>query len=133
TTDAFQLATGILFQNPVQLFALTPNNLIDVPEFEIDFMRNIPTTWDETRFIDGYPGRYSVIARRHGQKWYIAGINAEKSAMNLKLSLPMLAGKKASIYNDNKKRETFFNETTIPENGEFSITVQPNGGFVIVQ
>lgn len=133
TTDAFQLATGIIFQNPVQMFALTPNNLTDVPEFEIDFMRKIPTTWDETRFIDGYPGKFSVIARRHGQKWHIAGINAEKSVMNLKLNLPMLAGKKASIYNDNKKRETFLNETIIPENGEFSITIQPNGGFVITQ
>src|SRR5690554_4551283 len=62
TTDIFQLATGVLFQNAVQFFALTPNNLTDVPEFEVEFMRNIPTTWDETRFIDGYPGKYSVLA-----------------------------------------------------------------------
>ncbi|WP_227625450.1 glycoside hydrolase family 97 protein [Geofilum rubicundum] len=66
TTDAFQLATGVLFQNPVQFFALTPNNLTDVPEFELDFMRELPTTWDETVFIDGFPGKYSVLARRMG-------------------------------------------------------------------
>ena len=100
TTDAFQLATGILFQNPVQMFGLTPNNLTDVPEFELDFMRNIPTTWDETLFIDGYPGQYCVIARRHGTKWYVAGVNAKKAAMELKLNLPIFAGKKVSMYND---------------------------------
>ncbi len=76
TTDLFQIATGILFQNPVQMFALTPNNLTDAPGSLIDFMREIPTTWDETFYIDGYPGKFSVIARRHGKQWYVAGVNA---------------------------------------------------------
>lgn len=132
TTDAFQLATGVLFQNPVQMFALTPNNLTEVPEFEIDFMRNIPTTWDETRFIDGYPGKYSVIARRHGQKWYIAGVNAETEAKKLNLKLPMLAGQKVAMYNDDKNRETYQGEVNISKKGEISITIQPNGGFVLI-
>ena len=65
TSDVFQIATGILFQNPVQMFALTPNNLVDTPAFLIDFMKKIPTTWDETVYVDGYPGKYAVIARRH--------------------------------------------------------------------
>ena len=66
TTDIFQLATAVLFQNPVQMFGLTPNNLTDVPAFEIEFMKRVPTTWEETVFVDGYPGKYVVIARRHG-------------------------------------------------------------------
>ena len=131
TTDAFQLATGILFQNPVQFFALTPNNLEDAPQFELDFMRNIPTTWDETRFIDGYPGKYAIIARRHGQQWYVAGVNAEKSPKKLTVNLPMLAGKTVTMYNDNKNGETFTESVKIPENGEYSITIQPNGGIVL--
>src|SRR5690606_39015242 len=102
TTDAFQLATGVLFQNPVQMFALTPNNLTEAPAFELDFMRNLPTTWDETLFIDGYPGKYSVVARRHGEQWYVAGVNAEQTAKELKLELPMLAGKTVKMYNDDK-------------------------------
>jgi hypothetical protein len=133
TTDIFQLATGILFQNPVQMFALTPNNLTDIPQFEIDFMRNIPTTWDETRFIDGYPGKYCVIARRHGKHWYIAGINAEKREKNLSLKLPMLAGQKVSIYNDKKSRTPYLKAVNINDDGEMSITIQPNGGFVLTQ
>jgi hypothetical protein len=133
TTDAFQLATGILFQNPVQMFALTPNNLTDVPAFEIDFMRNIPTTWDETLFIDGYPGKYCVIARRHGQKWYVAGVNAGKAAIQIKTRLNMFAGKDVVMYNDNKTRQTSMNTLRVPDNGEVSITIQPNGGFVLTK
>ncbi len=66
TTDIFQLATTVLFQNPVQNFALAPNNLKDVSPVCMDYMKAVPTTWDETRFIDGYPGKYVVLARRHG-------------------------------------------------------------------
>jgi hypothetical protein len=55
TTDIFQLATAVLFQTTVQNLH-TPNNLTDVPSFEIDFMKKVPTTWDETVFVDGYPG-----------------------------------------------------------------------------
>ena len=131
TTDAFQLATAVLFQNPVQMFALTPNNLKDVPAFELEFMKNVPTTWDETVFIDGYPGKYSVIARRHGEKWYIAGVNAEKSAKKLKLNLPMLSGKNCKIYNDKNDKQTYMSDIKISKNGELSITIQSNGGFVV--
>src|SRR5690606_18541808 len=131
TTDIFQLATGVLFQNPVQLFALTPNNLQDVPLFEIDFMRKLPTTWDETVFIDGNPGRYSVIARRHGKQWYIAGVNAEKKALKLKLELPMLKGKKSPLYNDDKLKQPYTKELTVKKNGVVDVEIQPNGGFVI--
>jgi hypothetical protein len=133
TTDIFQLATGILFQNPIQFFALTPNNLTDLPEFEVEFMRNIPTTWDETRFIDGFPGKYSVLARRNGNKWYIAGINAEKEVKKLDLKLPMLAGQEVSFYNDKKDGSPSMATVTIPENGEFSVNIQPNGGFILKQ
>ena len=133
TTDAFQLATSVLFQNPVQMFGLTPNNLEDVPTFELDFMRNVPTTWDETVFIDGYPGKYSVVARRHDQKWYIAGVNAEETAKKLKIKLPMIAGGKATIYNDDKNKNTFTDEIKVSKNGEVSITIQPNGGFVLTK
>lgn len=131
TTDAFQLATAVLFQNPVQMFGLTPNNLLDVPAFELDFLRNVPTTWDETVFIDGYPGKYSVLARRHGQKWYVAGVNAEKTAKELKIKLPMLAGQSVTMYNDKADKETYTSNLKVSKNGQLSITIQPNGGFVI--
>lgn len=131
TTDAFQLATGVLFQNPVQMMALTPNNLEDVPQFELDFLRDLPTTWDETVFVDGYPGKFAVLARRHEQNWYVAGVNAEKSAKKLELDLPMLAGKTLRMYSDDKNKETYTDEIKVSKKGKVLVTIQPNGGFVI--
>lgn len=131
TTDAFQLATAVLFQNPVQMWGLTPNNLNDVPSFEINFMKEVPTTWDETLHIDGYPGKYSVVARRHGKSWYVVGVNGQKEAIQLKLSLPMFAGKKVKLYNDDAERITSLSEVEIKKNGEVAIEIQPGGGFVI--
>ncbi len=81
TSDVFALATAVLFQSSVQHFALAPNNLTDAPAWAIDFMKTVPTTWDETRFIDGYPGKLCVIARRHGDKWYVAGISSDATPM----------------------------------------------------
>ncbi|MFT4168905.1 MAG: glycoside hydrolase family 97 catalytic domain-containing protein [Dysgonomonas sp.] len=131
TTDAFQLATGILYQNSVQMFALTPNNLTDTPDFIIDFMKSIPTTWDETLYIDGYPGKYAVIARRNGNKWYVAGVNALDKEVTLNLNLPMLSGMKMKLYNDSKKKETYLKEVNVKSDGMIQITIQPNGGFVL--
>lgn len=131
TTDGFQLATSVLFQNPVQMFALTPDNLTGVPDFELDFLKGVPVTWDDTVFIDGYPGKYSIIARRHDKKWYVAGVNAEDKAKKLTLNLPMLAGKKVTLYNDSKNRETYRKEVKVSEKGELQVTVQSKGGFVI--
>lgn len=134
TTDIFQLATTVLFQNPIQNFALTPNNLTDAPALCIDFMKQVPTTWDETRFIDGYPGRYVVLARRHGNVWYIAAANATAEPLKLKLSLPMLpAGEAVSVYLDDKKLQPQCKEQKIKSDGTLQLTLQPQGGAVIVK
>lgn len=85
TSDAFELATAIVFQSSGQNFALTPRNLTEQPKFEIDFMKQVPTTWDETRFIDGYPGKFVALARRHGEQWYIAVLNAQQEPLQLML------------------------------------------------
>jgi hypothetical protein len=77
TTDAAELAIAVLYQNPIQNFAITPNNLTDAPALALDFLREVPTIWDETRLIDGYPGQWIVLARRQGNTWYVGAVNAE--------------------------------------------------------
>ena len=133
TTDIFQLATAVLFQNPIQNFALAPNNLTDAPQICLDFMKQVPTIWDETRFIDGYPGRYVVLARRHGNTWYIAAANATAEPLKLKLDLPMLAGQEVSLYSDDKKMQPQLKLQKIKADGSLQLTVQPQGGAVIVK
>ncbi|TDX86873.1 glycoside hydrolase family 97 protein [Epilithonimonas xixisoli] len=131
TTDAFQLATSVLFQNPIQVFAITPNNLTDVPAFELDFLKKVPTTWDETVFIDGYPGKYVVLARRHKDQWFVSGVNAEKKSIKLKLNLNMLKSKKMDLIFDSKNNETQTKSIKISDKGEFEVEIPNNGGFVI--
>lgn len=133
TTDVFQLATAVLFQNPVQMFAIAPNNLTDVPAFEIDFMKQVPTTWDETRLIDGYPGKYCVLARRHGENWYIVAVNAGKETMQLKVNLPMFAGMEVTKYYDKKDRSSHMEKVNIKKNGEITLLIQPEGGMILVR
>lgn len=133
TTDAFQLATAVLFQSPVQFFALTPNNLDDAPEFAIEFMKQVPTTWDETVFVDGYPGKYAVLARRHGDVWYIVGVNAQPEPLKLEVSVPMLAGKVVEFYGDHKDGTSFKDTLKVSKKGEVKITIQPEGGIVLLK
>ena len=133
TTDIFQLATAVLFQNPIQNFALAPNNLTDAPQICLDFMKQVPTTWDETRFIEGYPGKYIVLARRHGNTWYIAAINATDEPLRLKLCNPALAGQEVSLYSDDKKMLPQLKLQKIKADGCLQLTVQPKGGAVIVK
>ncbi|MCR5840791.1 MAG: glycoside hydrolase family 97 protein [Bacteroidales bacterium] len=99
TTDAAELAVAVLYQNPIQNFALTPNNLTDAPAAALDFLREVPTTWDETRLLDGYPGRNILLARRHGRTWYVAAINATDQPCSVDVqAVEARLGGKALVY-----------------------------------
>jgi hypothetical protein len=132
TTETFQLATSVLFQTPVQNFGITPNNLKEFPPFVTDFMKNVPTTWDETVFIDGYPGKYVILARRHRDKWYVVGINAGKEVKKLKVNLPMFAETKVSSYSDKADRNPQLEQINIKKSGEITLTIQSAGGIILV-
>jgi len=154
TTDCHELATCVLFQNPIQNFAITPENLpaagtdaqplpakydfnakgAIAPPLSMDFLRQVPTTWDETVFIDGYPGKYCVLARRHGAQWYIAGNNATGAPLTLTLSLPMLEkGMSATLYSDNPKtREPQQTALKVSNPQKVKVTMADQGGFIIV-
>lgn len=134
TSDVYALATAVLFQSPVQHFALAPNNLTDAPSWAIDFMKEVPTTWDEVRFIDGYPGKYVILARRHGDKWYIAGVNAQKETLKLKVNLPMFSnGEKVRLFSDDKVLQGGVKQIGIGKKQELQLSIPCNGGILIVK
>lgn len=134
TSDVYALATAVLFQSPVQHFALAPNNLTDAPSWAIDFMKEVPTTWDEVRFIDGYPGKYIILARRHGDKWYIAGVNAQKETLKLKVNLPMFSnGEKVRLFSDDKALQGGVKQIEIGKKQELQLAIPCNGGVLITR
>ena len=131
TTDIFELASGITMQTSVQCVAMQPNNLQELPQFEMDFLRELPTTWEETHFIDGYPGKYVVMARKATNgKWYIAGLNAQKEPLALTLDLKAF-GDLTKLLVDDKQMQPVQTALKKDKKGKIKVTIQPNGGMII--
>ncbi|MBO9586581.1 MAG: glycoside hydrolase family 97 protein [Flavobacterium sp.] len=132
TSDVYALATSVLFQSGVQHFALAPNNLSDAPDWAIKFMKEVPTVWDEVRFLEGYPGKYVILARRKGAKWYIAGINAANTVLKTKLKLDMLdSGVPVNYYIDDEQLNGKVSTLKINKNKEVEIKIPKNGGVLL--
>ena len=128
TTDAFSLATAVLFQNPIQNFAIAPNNLTDQPAVALNFLSEVPTTWDETRLIGGRPGESVVLARRHGDTWYVAAANAvdEPLALDVNAVAGRLGGSPVRVL------ATVKDEVTEVMKYKKPIQVSRNDGAVII-
>lgn len=132
TSDVYALATAILFQTPVQNFAMAPNNLTDAPQWAVDFMKKVPTCWDDVRFIDGYPGKYLIMARRTGSNWYVAAINAEEKPLTLNLNLDMFpVGQMLNVYSDDANLVGSMKEVKQNKKQILKVTIPCNGGLLV--
>ncbi len=148
TSDIFEMATAITNQSSVNCICLYPNNLQDVPQWELDWLKAVPTAWDDVKFIAGYPTKYAVIARKASAenagtasasngKWFVGGLNATDKPLTLTLELPMFAGKTVEYLTDQpkKKGDKFFTSVKkslkVGKDGKAKVTIQPNGGIII--
>jgi hypothetical protein len=95
-----------------------------------DYLRRLPGQWDESRFVDGYPGRFVVIARRAGNRWYVAGINGTDAAMRLDLDLEFIDSAAGTLIRDGRGPRDFFRKDI--EAGRQSLELPAAGGFVMV-
>jgi hypothetical protein len=85
TTDAFELALPVLYWSGIQHLGITPDQVAAQPEFVREYLATVPAKWDETRFLDGYPGRFAALARRSGETWFVAAINGEDAPRELQV------------------------------------------------
>lgn len=136
TTAAFELATSVLFLSGIQHYAESPDGMSHVPDYVKDFLRKLPDSWNDVQFLDGYPGKFYVVARRAGSKWYVAGINAENREKPLTLDLSFLKNKKGHVItsgNDPGSEPSFdLKQVVLPLTGTWPITLKANDGFVAV-
>ncbi|WP_167019851.1 glycoside hydrolase family 97 protein [Chitinophaga sp. Cy-1792] len=132
TTSAFELATTVTFLSGVQHMAESPDGMSHVPAFAKEYLRNLPDTWDETRFIDGFPGKLVVLARRSGSKWYIAAMNGENKAKQLRIDLSFLKNRQGNLMTDDEVDLLKQATVNIPANGILPAELKPNGGLVMV-
>ena len=127
TRLSFELALPVLYHSPVTHFGLTPSDRRLLPPAAEDYLREVPTVWDEVHYVDGYPGRFAALARRRGQQWWVAGINGTQEEITFvlpeKLSgLPWLTLEDAD-----------FNQVAGGERGPHGapIRLKPHGGVIM--
>jgi hypothetical protein len=136
TTSAFELATAVVLLSGIQHYAETPAGMNHVPETVKNFLRQLPNNWDDVKFIDGYPGKLYVVARKSGNKWYVAGINGENAEKPLVLDLSFLKNKTGQLIGSETgiKNEPDFliKKIQVPANGQLQVSVKGNDGFVAV-
>ena len=77
TTRGQALAMYVVYDSPLQMVSDDPDSYRDAAGF--DFIKRVPTAWDETRFLSGTPGRDIVLARRQGSSWYLGAMTADQA------------------------------------------------------
>jgi hypothetical protein len=130
-TNGFELATSVLYVSGIQHFAEVPEGMATVPAYVKSFLQELPRSWDDSRLVDGFPGKYAVVARRAGDTWYIAGINATGADKALTLDLSFAGGKQGTIIADGNEGERSFSQRSIPAGKKAAVTIKPHGGFVM--
>lgn len=133
TTHAHELALTALFESGIQHLADRPESFLAQPQDVKDYLSNLPTAWDETRLLSGYPGESAVMARRKGDVWYIAGINGRDEAQTLSFDVSTLSrmGKTVVVFEDSGKPAKpwkISKRKAVPS----SVTCLARGGFVMV-
>lgn len=133
TSSAFELALSVLFTSGIQHYAEIPEGMAKAPPYVRDFLRSVPSVWDDVRFLDGYPGRYVVMARRSGDRWFIAGINADSTARTLTLDLRDIPGAGGTLITDGGGGNLSFQRSAIRFTARrtMQVVMAPRGGFVI--
>ena len=98
-TRAQQLALYVVFQSPIQMVSDSPQMYADQPAFQ--FIRDVPASWDNTHVLNGEPGEFVTIVRRHGDDWYLGSItNWTSRTLQIPLSFLGSGEYRAEIYAD---------------------------------
>ncbi len=130
TSHAHELALTVLFESGLQHLADRPESFLAQPQDVQDFLSLLPTAWDETRFVSGYPGESCVLARRSGNTWYVAGINGTDETKTLSVPLPFIKKvREATLFADSGNKEQPWSIETIKKLPA-TVTCQPRGGFI---
>ena len=134
TSYGHELALSVVFESGLQHMADRPQGYLELPDEVRSFLKTVPTAWDETRLLDGYPGRDITIARRKGRTWYVGGINGEINEKQQKIKLPFLEkGIKYTltlIADGQNDKEFSTKSLQVDESGTFDVKLLGRGGFV---
>jgi len=135
TTWGHELALSVVFESGVLHMADRAEAYLSLPEDVRNFLIKVPAAWDETKFLEGEPGKYCVIARKSGSIWYLGGINGTNEKLDLSIDLAKLNLSKAEfvLFSDTGKPEMLKAEKLTIAGGEnLDISLQAAGGFAAI-
>lgn len=139
TGNGLEIALTVILQSGVQHFVTIPESMAIQSDFVKDYMRNVPRHWDDIKFIDGYPGKYVVLARKCGEKWYLAGISSQSGVQKLtldlsalKLSQSMISGHALTMITDGENNRSLIQLPVTINDNKLDVEIKPNGGFIVV-
>ena len=133
TTFAHELALSVVFESGVFHFADNMKSYQALPDQVKNFLRQVPTTWDETKYISGMPGQFIVVARRKGTTWYLAGINGLNAQQEVSFALPWKKKVRSlDVITDGPAAGTFETKSFPLKKNKVSILLSPKSGFVTV-
>ncbi len=133
TSYGHELALSVIFESGIQHLADRPEGYYELPDAARSFLKIVPNTWDDTKFLDGYPGKFTVMARRKGADWYVAGINSDRREKNQKLDfsfLPEGTTYKLTLIADGKHDKSFSVKYAVVDNKTtIDVNMLRRGGF----
>jgi len=133
TSYGHELALSVVFESGIQHMADRPEGYLLLPDAAKSFLRVVPSAWDNTKFLDGYPGKDVVIGRQKGDAWYIGGINSENIEKTKTLTfnyLPVGLKYKLTLIADGKHDKDFeTNYMVVDKSSTIEVKMLRRGGF----
>jgi hypothetical protein len=133
TTNPHELALSVVLESGLQHVASSPDRVYAQPDYVRRFLTAVPAAWDETRFVDGYPGQLAVLARRRGTDWYVGAITSDTMVSVAEVPLRFLGAGTydVALISDGEDVDKFAYATeTLIGRDTMTVELAPRGGFV---
>lgn len=128
TTPAFELALPTLFLSGFQHLAEIPDGMAKMPDYVVEYCKDLPMLWDESRLVSGFPGKDAIMARRRGNDWFVTGINGENSAKEVEVDLSFIGNRNGFMITDGT--DSLFEKSQVKA-GKIRVKMKAYGGFVM--
>jgi alpha-glucosidase len=133
TSYGHELALSVVFESGLQHLADRPSGYLELPDAARTFLKEVPNAWDDTKLLEGYPGRYIIIARKNGDSWYIGGLSGERFERTRTLKfefLPEGIKYKMTLISDGVHDKEFATQYIVVDKASYvSVKILRRGGF----
>jgi hypothetical protein len=138
TTHAHELALTIVFESALQHLADRPSGFLEQPAVVQQLITDLPTAWDDTKLLSGYPGEWVAMARRSGDTWYVGIINGLDTAQDIEVDWSFLSKGKyridslGDVEGEPRAWDLHWQSPVKPTGMPTSIHMEPRGGYVAI-